>query len=440
MSEPDSPLAAAPLPSGVRSAPAACPSGGRQLRLSTGMLCLLLLSIQFLAPLPMYVHAATSMAAGTIAAAVLCIMTVTICWAVAARASGERLLDIGGGGIALIATVIVLITLHGAVADQVLGIDVGRFLTSLILLVVLLGAGLAVSAALRGAAAPQIVTLSWVSFWAFCGVIVLRAVGLQPGIYTKSTFPFTETSHFALAFGPIFLYRCASARPSRRTLWVLLAFALAFVLKSGALVGIAFLAAMICRRFLIIAVPALVIAVAGASVELEYFTSRADLSDNSSNLSALVYLEGWEMLGDSLEQSHGWGIGFQQLGVRESEVTAADTIARLTGGGDLNQMDGSFVLSKLGSEFGVIGLLLVAGYCALALLSLRCLRGGRGPPAMQFARCIVLAYGGDMFVRGIGYFSPSSLLFLGALLVLAPTGGLLRAGLGPKLQTLMVLR
>jgi hypothetical protein len=415
----------------------------RRFRLSTGVLCLLLLCVQLLPPLPVYVGLASSMAAGVMLAAAVCIVTVAACWAIQMRAYRQGVLDIGAGGVVLIATVLVLVTLHGIVADQIMGgIAAVRFVASLGPLVLLLGAAVALNVAIRGAEPSQIVAASWVSFWVLCGVILLKLTGLQPraGAFGKSTFPFTETSHFALAFGPVFLYRCASASRSRRSLWVLMGFGLAVALRSGTLLVIAVIAAMISHRILVVVLFGLLVALVGLSVELKYFTSRADLSDKSSNLTALVYLEGWQMLDSSLAQSDGWGLGFQQLGVHSSHVTAAEAIERITGGQDLNRMDGSFVLSKLGSEFGAIGLILSIGYCAIGLRSLRRLRAGHDPPALRFAHSIVVAYGVDMFVRGIGYFSPSSLLFMGALLVLMPAGGLIRMGHGARLQSLMVLR
>jgi hypothetical protein len=49
-------------------------------------------------------------------------------------------------------------------------------------------------------------------------------------------------------------------------------------------------------------------------VDLTYFTDRLALSHSSSNLSALVYLQGVELIEEALETTRAWGIGFQQLG------------------------------------------------------------------------------------------------------------------------------
>ncbi len=414
---------------------------GPELRVQTAILCALVLCVQLVPSLPFYFGWADSLAAGMVVAAAFSIRTGVTCWAIRAPSRREGLMDASAGGLAFILTTIVLIAIHGVVADQMQRINARRFVESLAPLILLLGSGLALGAPLRAARPSQIVFLSWMSFWAMCVIIALRFAGLQPraGDLGKSTFPFNETSHFALAFGPVFLYRCASARARHRDFWVLLGFALALMLRSGTLLAVAFIGALVGRRFLICLLVAIV-AVAVVSADLRYFTSRADISSKNKNLSALVYLEGWEMLGDSLVQSDGWGVGFQQLGVHGSDAPATRMIERITGGGDLNITDGSFVMSKFGSEFGVAGLLLVMLYCVLALKSLLLLRAGRGPPGLTLLRSIIVAYGVDMFVRGTGYFSQSSLLFVGALFALAPVGGLLRMGRSPAMRALMVFR
>jgi hypothetical protein len=407
------------------------------------ILCSLLLTDQLLPSLPFYAGLAPSMALGMIIVAGVCILALLVSWSIQARASGTSLLDANANGLMLIGTVLIATILHGVVADQLEGLEVGRFVASLMPLILLLGGGLALGAAIRNASEPSVARAARLSFWILCVIGFFGAVGLQPphvGRFPKSTFPFTETSHFVLAFAPIYLYMCATARRGRRDLWLLLGFALALLLKSGTLLAVAFVAAVICRRFVIVLVSVLLIAAAGLTVQFKYFASRIALSNDSTNLSALVYLEGWEMLDDSLIKSHGWGVGFEQLGLQGSNVPAAEAIRNLIQGQDLNLKDGSFVLSKLGSEFGAVGLLLVAGYALLALKCLRALRSGRGSLNEQFARSVVLAFWVDMFVRGTGYFSQSTFLFVAACLALAPAGGLLslRRSEGP--HNLLVLR
>lgn len=407
------------------------------------IVCSLLITEQLLPTLPFYAGVAPSMAFGMVVAAGACILALLISWAIGARAVGGSLLDANANGLMLIGTVLAVVILHGVVADQLAGLDVGRFAASLAPLILLLGGGLALGTMIRNASERSMARAIRLSFWVLCVIALFGAIGLQPphfGRFPKSTFPFTETSHFILAFSPIYLYMCATAGRGRRDLWLLLGFALTLLLKSATLLAVMLIAALICRRFLIVLAGVMLLAAVGLAVQFKYFTSRVSLSNDSSNLSALVYLEGWEMLDDSLVTSHGWGVGFEQLGLRGSNVAAAETIRSLSAGQDLNLKDGSFVLSKLGSEFGAAGLLLVVGYALFALKCLRALRSRRGSLNQHFARCVILAFSVDMFVRGTGYFSQSTLLFVGACLALVPVGGLLALGRGDGSHRLLVLR
>jgi hypothetical protein len=407
------------------------------------ILCSLLLMDQLLPTVPFYAGVAPSMALGMIVAAGACVIVLLVCWAIQARSAGKRLLDANANGLMLIGTVLIVTILHGAVAAQLQGLDWGRFAASLIPLMLLFGGGLALGTAIRDTSERSLTRAVRLSFWILCVIGLFGAVGLQPphvGRFPKSTFPFTETSHLVLAFSPVYLYMCATARRGRRDLWLLLGFALTLLLKSATLLAVAFVAAVICRRLWIVLVAVLLVAAAGLTVQLKYFTSRVALSNDSTNVSALVYLEGWEMLDESLVTSHGWGIGFEQLGLRGSNVAAAEAIRSLAQGQDLNLKDGSFVLSKLGSEFGALGLLLVAGYVWLAVRCLSALRSGRGSRNEQFARCVVLAFWVDVFVRGTGYFSGSTFLFVAACLALAPTRGLLALRRHDGPHNLLVLR
>jgi hypothetical protein len=387
------------------------------------------------------------MALGMVMAAAVCLLAVAVHWVLSKRGSGEGLLEAPVGSFLTILTVITIVLLHGVVADQLIGVDGGRFAAALIPLVMLLAGGLALGSAIRRARPQQVDSVLWTSFWCMVAIIVMKATGLQPRghVFEKSTFPFTETSHFALALAPVFLYRCATAARNRRLLWILVGFGMAIVLQSATLLIIAFVAAFISRRLTIFFVAGLLAGVAAlvlglATLTLSYFAGRADISDNSKNLSALVYLEGWEMMDRSLYLTHGWGEGFEQLGLRDTNVGAVQSILRLTNGEELNLTDGSFVLAKLGGEFGILGLLLSLGYSILAVRSAFRLRDGRGTANAIFAQCIVVAFCTDMFARGTGYFTQSGLVFLGGMFALVPRRSLLRTSSGPHSERLVVIR
>jgi hypothetical protein len=234
----------------------------------------------------------------------------------------------------------------------------------------------------------------------------------------KSMFPFSETSHFALALGPVLLYRSVRAPSNAQFWWIMGAVATALFIKSASLLAACVLIAAACRRLLLLLVPVLLLVIVGLPLELEYFTSRLDFSGSVVNLSNLVYIEGWQLMFEALRNSHGWGIGFEQLGVRGTQVAVVDTIRAIAQGDDLNIMDGSFVFAKLTAEFGYVGMLLTTAYVATAARSMWILRRGGLGPTMTFAHCIVVAYGVDMFVRGPGYFVQSTLMFIAGATIL----------------------
>lgn len=380
------------------------------------VLTFLLLTVLLLPPLPLYLGVATSMALGTtIAAAVV----VFLCWFNGALRAHDALgytlnYCVVPGVVVFFSTAVVLA--HSIVADAILPADIARTVASFIPLTFLLGGAILFGRALLESSDKAMNLAIRLSFWVLCLVIVLQWIGIQPraDAFPKSMFPFTETSHFALAYTPILMYVCVRAKRSRSLWWLCAAFALALLLQSlSLLIGCALIAA-VCRRLFFVSVCAALILVAGLPLGLEYFGSRLDFSGSALNLSNLVFVQGWELIPESFSRSFGWGVGFQQLGFHGTNVPAAVLIHTITDGEEANLTDGSFVFSKLASEFGIAGLVLALFYMIGASRCIRALRkGGEGAP-MCFARCIVVAYGVDMFVRGTGYFVESTFLFLAA--------------------------
>jgi hypothetical protein len=385
------------------------------------VLILLLLSVQLLPPLPLYLEVAPSMAAGTMMAALMVLFACLLndLFLIVRRSNYVPIINVHS--VAAVFVIATLILAHGIVADWIQPIDFGRFAASMVPLTIVLGAGIALGRALSACCGVRAEFVIHTSFWVLCGVIVLHVVGAQPrgDVWAKSTFPFTETSHFALAFTPVWLYRCARADHKTGLWWVAGGFAIALFVQSLAMLVGCLLAAAVSRRLILVTAPAGVLVLVGLPfLQLEYFTSRLDFSGNVVNLSNLVYLQGWQQLIESLELSSGWGVGFQQLGVRGTQAMAADMIRALTLGVDLNLLDGSFVLAKVGSEFGVIGLLLIVIYVAFAAFCLQGLRAQNAGVVVTFARCVVVAYSVDVFVRGTGYFTESTMLLVAAIAVL----------------------
>jgi hypothetical protein len=245
----------------------------------------------------------------------------------------------------------------------------------------------------------------------------------------KSIFPFQEPSHFALFFGPFFLlYLFRVTTDFKRILLILGISLFAIIIESATLLIYSFLAIFLFLRAgltgIIFVVPILVF---GAYFILNdpYFLSRAILSSQSDNLTALVYLQGLTDAYNALVQTNGWGLGFQMLGTQPPSGINDRIQAVLSQGPDgagLNRKDGGFVAAKLTAEFGVLGLTLLLAYIFLLFkVFIRLRKIIRRPrahaPAYTFALVFIYASSVEVFVRGMGYFSPSLFLFFTALFV-----------------------
>jgi hypothetical protein len=389
-----------------------------------------LLAAQFMPPLFLYVGLGSSLSLGT-AAAILVIMSIYFAsWAMSNRyAPAERLTFDISPWIFASACALVIVP-HAAIAELFQSVELGRLLAVTPLLFMLVTGGILLGRMLLRARDAEMIWALRISFAVLCLALILRIAGLEPlaYIYSKPLFPFSETSHFVLVFVPVLIYRCVNATRRATFGWLVLGFAVAVGLQSLTLLIAGLLTAIACRRILIVGVAALLVGVAGVivglsvvPVDLDYFISRLDLSSGASNLSSLVYVQGWQLLDEAVRHSFGWGIGFEQLGFHGTGAAAADAIRTLmepSGGESLNLTDGSFVFAKLTGEMGVFGLGLSVMIVTTAIRSVvrlrRIDRGLRERPVIVFARCVMVSYLIDMFVRGTGYFVGSTLLAISA--------------------------
>ena len=249
---------------------------------------------------------------------------------------------------------------HLAVSGIFQEIDWFRAAASMIPLIGVLISALALSLLFRRSSDSKLHRQLQYIFLTFCTLVIISISGIViPGsnATAKPIFPFVEPSHFALCFTPLLMYVTITAPPKIRP--VLMGIGLAFVMiiqNMTMLAGLIAIAVVIFRiKTLIILSTFASFVVALISPDLGYFTERLDFL-NSNNLSALSYVQGWQLISESWTRSHGWGLGFQQLGSISTSVTAADEIYSILGE-YLNLQDGGFLLSKILSEFGMVGLI-----------------------------------------------------------------------------------
>ena len=239
------------------------------------------------------------------------------------------------------------------------------------------------------------------------------------GGWNKPIFPFTEPSHLAITLGPFIIFACVTSRIGVRLTYLGALLVVTALLQSTTLAAIALVTVLLCMRLRYAVITLAVAAPIVASLDLTYYLTRLDFSEDASNLSTLVYLQGWQLIGESWDASHGLGIGFQQLGVGGSDVAAAQLIATTLNDPDafLNLFDGGFNLAKILSEFGIFGGALLVAFVPVWLRSIARLHRhatrieAQGTFAL-LACAFIVSYVFELLLRGNGYFTPTGLMAL----------------------------
>lgn len=301
--------------------------------------------------------------------------------------------------------------------------DVGRAFLSLLLFGVVLLAVPVVSEAVM-VSDRRTVAITRMMGALFIFSAVLSLLGVQPptpSLGQKPTFPYTEPSFLGFSLPAVLILTMVRSPVALRAGLVLVFLVLGYALGNLTIVTTCLLAACVTLPILWLVAGAFALVAGAASLDLDYYTDRLDFDwANSINLSSLVYVQGWQMLQEALEKTYGWGVGFQQLGVVYTNVPASLRINAIAGR-DANLQDGGFILAKLGGEFGLLGIGLLAVYlyfAAQSFLKLRSAASGRSklPDGELFARSCVIGYGVETFVRGSSYFTGTFVLLLAGLL------------------------
>ncbi|MFM0505053.1 hypothetical protein [Paraburkholderia caffeinilytica] len=319
----------------------------------------------------------------------------------------------------VIAITVAVILAHLAVAAVFTPIDFGRAFGSLFILCLCLAGSAALADLLATVAKDDLLKVARLCMGAFWLIGLLGCLGwaqIAGGDYSKSVFPFTEPSQLGITLAPILIFACVTSAGTRRLFYICSFFAFAVVLQNVTLIVTCLIATAVCIRLRYVLVLLALLIPMLLKADLGYYLDRLDFSDQNQNLSALVFVQGWQFIGEAWARTHGLGYGFQQLGTTESNSAAGQLIYALIGF-DLNVFDGGFNFSKLVSEGGLLGLLLGVIYtikAATALVFLRRVARGRRDADVlaTFSASMIAGYLLEMFIRGQGYFSPAGLLLM----------------------------
>lgn len=381
---------------------------------------LLLLSTVVIPSLVFMVFHTSSMAAG-----LLLILGLYICMFLVLSAIGRKFQSLGAGAL-LVVAIMGVVMIHSTVSllandDS----DFERFAqTYLFLIIFILGA---FSFVLLAQKVPKFQTDFGVKSVFYLLLLSSFAAILHFSPFSsdlrKPVFFFSEPSHFALDFLPFLLYMTVTSSPRVRLLFLLLGYAIALLLENMTLiVGVTLVVGLVMPlKRLLFFVTITVLLMIFNPINLDYYSSRVDISSENQNLSTLVFLSGWERAGLNFFETFGFGVGFQQFGIVGSRGEIMKTLGDL-GVHDMNLLDGGAIAPKIIGEFGLFGvsmLLIYFGYFVKSAKWLREVSMVKVAPQVYLKVFLIscfIMYSIDLFVRGTGYFSSSGFLFIASLL------------------------
>jgi hypothetical protein len=276
--------------------------------------------------------------------------------------------------------------------------------------------------------------------WAVTGLALLglgaeEAVLCFQGQPGRASGLFAEPSHLAMVMAPVLFYLWQTAAGRERPAVALAGLALFLLSPSSTflflLLGMAILFRLAATTTLKQAGRLLAPALATGMVLLGFLQTpyagptRRRVADilafsEDSNLSSLVYLNGWMLLAAYLDESRGRGVGFNAMGVGRNPATAASGYLAALDLDDQNAFEGSFTLAKLGSELGCVG---IAIWCGFLLLTWQAGRAWfpAGAPVLPANRVALFSLLSMVSVSGVirsaGYFTGPFVLGLFALFV-----------------------
>lgn len=249
----------------------------------------------------------------------------------------------------------------------------------------------------------------------------------------KSVFPFSEQSHFALALGMIATPLCATARARTSVFIILNILSLSILFPNLTLLVFSFICIFVTQlkiktisfKIYALTVPFLVFATISIILSTEnYFSSRLSFQE-TSNLTTLVWLQGWELAYLNTLETYGLGLGLQALGLNTTILPETSSKIFSLSGKINNINDGGFLAAKLISEAGIIGLLAVGAF-TLWIITWP-FKAHRIYEKLNKTNCntsehkkyifistIAFSFLVEMFFRGYGYFSPGLVIFLSA--------------------------
>lgn len=257
----------------------------------------------------------------------------------------------------------------------------------------------------------------------------ISLIGLTPtfvSLYSpKIVFPFLEPSHFTIVFSLISTTMLCISELKYRPYIILVTLFFAISFPSTLCLALFCMQILLLitstkifwRTFILLLIAAPLIFI---YLDFNYYLSRiTGGTDEVINLTNLVYLQGWESIIYSMQNTYGLGLGFQKMGA-EYSGPIAELLCEVHYM-CANNLDGSFFSAKLISEFGFIGICIALFFLYMSYRSMLIIRWhiseyDKGRINLKvseiFGLCSLYVFSAELLLRGYGYFSPTFLIAL----------------------------
>jgi hypothetical protein len=156
----------------------------------------------------------------------------------------------------------------------------------------------------------------------------------------------------------------------------------------------------------------------------EYFTPFLErvnsiyLGEDATNLSSMVYLQGMQDAHLNFLRTYGLGLGLNMMGCNPLPDSFFRDVIDSGGGLSLNSQDGSFLVSKIISEFGIFGIIF---YICITIIFFKnelfasTLSSKNIRQIISIQSSIVFIFLAISILRSTGYFSGTFLLLIVSL-------------------------
>lgn len=269
-----------------------------------------------------------------------------------------------------------------------------------------------------------------VMFLCFLGIV--RYSSYSPFYYDTNIYLtiFSEPSHLVISVFPFITYFILSSKNLKSKIKLVLIFlSISVLLKSATLMISIFLCFFLffsSKQLLNLLFWILLIYffnyISGLDnflkplIDFQYFYERFSLNPfgEKANLSVLVFYAGYHEIYLNLKNTLFLGIGFQQFGFLGEQSFIKDLIYAYSGTFEYSaNKDSSFLSGKYISEFGLFGIVSIIFYFKLLFKNIINIKNAKTNNSLSlfFSACII-SFFIELFIRGAGYFTVSSFLFI----------------------------